>query len=109
MSKEEQTIDTPTPPAISPWQYESADSVGKKVHVDIFWDTVSPTKDIIDPGLTGYRDVGCLYRIVLIGVSPNIKTFSIPDGNFQVTRTQLAAQGFSTIDDVRNTNFTLGF
>lgn len=100
---------TPTPVRTSPWQYEAADYLGRKVHVDIAFNT--STLAIINPGLTGTRDAGCLYATVIIGMpnSGNEKTFAIPEGSFSVSRAQLAAQGFSTIDDVVNANFTLGF
>jgi hypothetical protein len=98
---------TPTPVRSSPWQYDTADNAGRRVHVDIFYNTT--TLAIINPGLTGTRDAGCLYATVQIGRDPDIKTFPIPEGSFSVTRTQLANQGFATIDDVQAANFTLGF
>lgn len=98
---------TPTPVRTSPWQYDTADSEGRRVHVDIHFDTT--TLAIINPGLEGTRDVGCLYTKIQIGRTTGIKTFDIPEGAFSVTRQQLSNQGFSTITDVTDANFTLAF
>lgn len=98
---------TPTPVRTSPWQYEAADYAGRKVRVNVFFNT--NTLAIINPGLTGTRDTGCVYANVQIGRDTGIKTFAIPEGNFTVTPNQLSNQGFNTIDDVVNSNFTLSF
>ena len=98
---------TPTPPAAtSPWQWRFADYQGKVVTVNVYFNT--STRAIIAPGLDGNREVGCVYSNVQIGRDAGIKTFPIPEGGFSVTRTQLANQGFNTIDDILNSNFTLG-
>lgn len=95
-------------PPTSPYHWEDADYLGRKVSIDIFFN--NSTFAIINPGLTGTRDVGCLYSQVIFGQpgSGTEKTFAIPEGNFSVGRAQLANQGFSNINDVINTNFTLG-
>lgn len=97
---------TPTPPpAVSPWQWRFADSEGRVVTVNIYFNT--STRAIINPGMDGNREVGCLYGTVQIGTDPDIRSFPIPEGDFTVGRAQLANQGFATIDDVLNLNFTL--
>jgi hypothetical protein len=96
-------------PMPSPWHWDAGDYLGRTVAVDVFFNT--STRAIINPGLTGTRDVGCLYQSIIIGkpLSGTEKTFPIPEGAFSVGRPQLANNGFATIDDVINANFTLGF
>lgn len=92
---------------VSPWTYRAADYQGRVVTVSIPFNTT--TLAIANPGLTGTRDVGCLYDRVIIG-RPNgsYKVFPIPTGAFSVTRTQLSNQGFDTIQQVVDAEFTLG-
>jgi hypothetical protein len=98
---------TPTPPpAVSPWQWRFADYAGRVVTLNVYFNT--STRAIINPGMDGNREAGCLANEVQFGWEPNIKRFPIPEGNFSVSRTQLANQGFNTIDDVLNGNVTLG-
>lgn len=96
-------------PVTSPWHWEAADYLGRKVAIDVAFNT--STRAIVNPGLTGTRAVGCLYSTIIIGIpgSGAEKTFAIPEGSFSVGRAQLSNNGFSTIDDILNANFTLGF
>lgn len=90
----------------SPWQYQTADYLNRRVAVDITFNET--TLAITNPGLTGTRDVGCLYDRVLVGEGAAMKVWLIPVGAFSVGRAQLANQGFSTIDQIGHAGFTLG-
>lgn len=92
----------------SPWQYNTADYLSRRVEVSVTFNT--STLAITNPGLTGTRDPGCLYDRVLIGRAADgtQKVFPIPEGAFTVGRAQLANQGFSTIDQLAGAGFTLG-
>lgn len=97
---------TPTPPpAVSPWQWRFADYAGRVVTMNVYFNTT--TRAIINPGMDGNREAGCIFGTVQLGYEPDLKTFPIPEGNFSVGRAQLSNQGFNTIDDVLNTNVTL--
>lgn len=100
---------TPTPPTTSPWRYETADHMGRYVRIEIAFNV--STRAIVNPGLTGTRDAGCLYTRVIIGRTgiETTKEFGIPEGSFSVSRTQLAGQALTTLDDILGLNFTLGF
>ena len=99
-----------SPPQVaptSPWHYETADYQGLKVKVDIAFNT--STMAIVNPGLSGTRDVGCLYDRVVIGRPDGVqKVFLIPEGAFNVGRAILSNQGYSTIDQVTAGGFTVG-
>lgn len=90
---------------VSPWEYSTADNEGRYVRAACTFDPT--TLAIIAPGLSGFRDAGCLYDRVLIGHEPDVKVFLIPEGEFNVGPAGLASQGFSTIDQVAG-GFTLG-
>jgi hypothetical protein len=91
----------------SPFQTSFADYLGRTVTISITFDNT--TLAITNPGLTGNRDVGCLYDRVLIGrPDGTLKVFLIPEGAFSLGRAQLANQGFNLITDVVNANITLG-
>lgn len=91
----------------SPWQMTVSDYQDRRIAVQIVFNT--STLAIVNPGLSGTRDVGCLYDRVLIGrPDGTMKVFLIPEGNFGVNRQQLANQGFSTIQQVVDANITFG-
>jgi hypothetical protein len=92
---------------VSPWTYRATDYLGRAVAVSIPFNTT--TLAIINPGLTGNREAGCLYDRVIIGRPDGVyKVFPIPEGALSVTRTQLSNQGFDTIQQVVDAEFTLG-
>jgi hypothetical protein len=92
----------------SPWTYSTSDANGKRVTVQVPFN--NSTLAIVNPGLSGTRDPGCLYDRVLIGrvADGNQKVWLIPEGDFSVGRAQLANQGFSTIVQLAESGFTLG-
>lgn len=91
----------------SPWQYSTADYQGRRIEVSVTFN--EQTLAITNPGLTGVRDAGCLYDRVVIGRPDGVqKVFLIPEGAFGVGRAQLANQGYSTIVQLSEANFTLG-
>lgn len=93
---------------ISPWRYEASDYQGRRVSVQIAHDNVTPFA-IVAPGLTGKREVGCIYDRVVIGSGRgNKRVFLIPEGDFSVTRQQMSQRGFDNITDVTDSGFTLG-
>lgn len=67
------------------------------------------TLAIINPGLVGNREPGCLFDTLVLGRTgePDVKTFAIPEGDFGVSRVQLRNQGFETIQQVADANVTL--
>jgi len=92
----------------SPLHYETADYQGKRVVVDITFNTT--TLALTAPGLTGTRDVGCVYDRVVVHPSDvaNEKVFLIPEGSFSVTKNRLNQVGFNLITDILDGGFTLG-
>lgn len=92
----------------TPWQYSTADHQGRRIEVSVAFN--SSTLAIVNPGLTGTREAGCLYDRVVIGRASNgtQRVIGIPEGAFTVSRQTLAAAGFSTISDITNNGFTLG-
>lgn len=94
-------------PWVSPFRYEAEDHLGRRVTVQITFNT--GTLAVTNPGLSGNRETGCLYDRVLIGrPDGTMKVFPIPEGAFTVNRQQLNGQGFSTIQVIADANFTLG-
>lgn len=92
---------------VSPWQYQAGDHLDRRVTVSITFN--NSTLAITNPALRGVRDPGCLYDRVLIGrPDGSMKVFRIPEGSFSVSRTSLLGQGFATIQQVVDANFTLG-
>lgn len=71
------------------------------IQVQVHFDNV--TFELINPAMTGSRDVSCPWSQVQIGN----KLFAIPLGSFQVGRQQMNNQGFVTISDVLDATFTL--
>ncbi len=91
----------------SPWHYETADYQGNRVVVDITFNVI--TLALTAPGLSGTRDVGCVYdRVVIHPSSPDQTVFLIPEGSFNVTKNRLNQVGFNLITDILNGGFTLG-
>lgn len=96
------------------WHWEDTDYAGRTVKFDVSFNTT--TKAITNPGLTGTRDAGCVYTRILIGpLNPDTGepidpagSVPIPEGAFSVSRAQLSQRGYVTIDDISNTQFTLG-
>lgn len=103
-------------PLTSPWVWETHDESDRWVRVQVAFNET--THAIVAPGLTGTRDVGCVYTRIIIGpIDPETgepdtanggRAFAIPEGSFAVSRTALANNGYASIDDVTNTQFTLG-
>lgn len=92
----------------SPWTYSTSDYQGKRVTVQV---ALNPaTLAIIAPGLTGHRDVGCVYDRVVIGriEDGTRRVWLIPEGDFDATRQQLSQRGFDLITDITGSGFTLG-
>jgi len=91
----------------SPFQMSFADYQGRVVTISVPFN--ESTLAIVNPGLSGNRDVGCVYNQVMVGrPDGTMKTFAIPEGAFSVGRAQLANQGFSTIDVLAEANVTVG-
>jgi hypothetical protein len=89
-------------PISSPYVYDSGgDFQGRHLTATFAFDNVTRVLS----GLTVHRDVGCVYVAVLIG-SPNATPVrvpangSIPTGDTPVTKGQLNAVGFTTVEDV---------
>lgn len=92
---------------VSPFTCTFADYLDRKITISIPFNNTSLA--IVNPGLSGTRDAGCLFDRVLIGrPDGTLKVFLIPEGGFGVSRQLLANQGFSTIDQVTNANITVG-
>lgn len=93
---------------VSPWEMSFGDYMNRKVSITV---TFNPTTlAIVAPGLTGHRDVGCLYDRCVIGriEDGTRRVFLIPEGDFDVTRVQLSNFGFDLITDITNSGFTVG-
>ena len=101
---------TPTPPArVSPAEYRYVDSSARVVSILVHFNL--STLAIINPGLQGNKQAGCVFTNVQIGRETDpggIKIFPLPDGAFGVNRTQLANAGFSFITDIDNTVVVVG-
>lgn len=93
---------------MSPWQASFGDYLDRRITVEIPFNAV--TLAIVNPGLTGFRDAGCLYDRVVVGriEDGTRRVWLIPEGSFSVNRAKLGNNGFSTIQDVTNSGFTLG-
>jgi hypothetical protein len=90
-----------------PWTARWGDYLNRIVTVSVFYDET--TLAIVNPGLTGNREVGCVYDRVVIGQpGAGQKVFLIPEGDFAVSRVQLSNFGFDDIEALTSANFTLG-
>jgi hypothetical protein len=91
----------------NPWTWMSRDYVGLAIGVSITWD--STTRLLTN--CTVWRDDGCQYNNLLIGVpaTAQVKTLPAPaDGIADVlyTAIQMLRQGLTTIDDVEALQIT---
>jgi hypothetical protein len=93
---------------VSPWQMSFADYQGKKVTISVTFNT--STLAIVNPGLTGNREVGCVYDRVVVGriEDGTRRVWLIPEGAFSVAPGPLGARGFDLITDITESGFTLG-
>lgn len=92
------------------WTMRVSDYLGRAVTFSIPY---NPSNlNIINPGLTGSREAGCLFDVLLIGRGRRqqgaVNAVPIPEGDFSATRQQLSAAGFSTIQQVVDSNVTIG-
>jgi hypothetical protein len=101
-----------TPPSVSPWVQQWDDNFGKLIRLSVAFNVT--TRAIT--GVTVFRDPGCQWTHVLIGVGADgvpdhsEKAISVPEGTTVLTAQQLnvlANRGLSTIDDF-NLNLTAG-
>jgi hypothetical protein len=94
-----------TPTLTSPWTYEAADYHGKVIRISVPFNTTTK----VVSNATVFRDVGCVYTKVYIGIpSGNPMVFTIPDGTTTVTTAQMAAKGVTTWDDLNSAQVTAG-
>jgi hypothetical protein len=98
-----------TPPPTSPWIWEAGDNFGRVVRITLPFDATGA----LAPA-TVYRDAGCQWGHIYIGVgadgSPNStpRAFTVPDGSSTVTANQLRQRGLNVIDDVVALQITAG-
>lgn len=84
-----------TPPT-SPWVWSSgSDYHDKSITATFSYDT---THALIS--LVTVRDPGCVWTQLVFGLGVQAKTITVLDGETTFTAAQLAALGFSTIEDV---------
>lgn len=94
---------------VSPWTARRIDYLGRAVTVSVTHNNTTPFA-ITNPGLTGFREAGCLFDRVVIGRVSNgtRRVVMIPEGAFDLTRQQLINAGFTNITDIVNNGFTVG-
>lgn len=89
-------------PVTSPYVYDTgSDYLGRHLTCSFAFDNVSRVLS----GATVHRDVGCVYIAVLIGDPNGTPTRipaagAIPEGDTQISKGQLNANGYATIEDV---------
>jgi hypothetical protein len=100
--------DAPLPQ--SPYVWESPDYQGNRIRITVTFDNATRA-------LTGgsvFRDAACVYRKIYIGVgvdgSPDSTThkFTVPAGTTAVSAAQMAAVGFTTIEQFLALQITAG-
>jgi hypothetical protein len=100
-------------PVTSPWVQEFTDYVGRAVRITVTFNEA--TRAIT--GITTYRDAGCLFPNILIGLGTDgipdstDKAIAVPEGTTILTNqriNQLATRGLSTIEDITALNITAG-
>ena len=89
-------------PLLSPWYWEAADYLGRKITVTVPFDNA--TRSILN-GTVIHRDEGCLYvRIVWDNPTDATKAKrspDVPEGDTTLTAQQIRSRtGFRTIEDV---------
>lgn len=99
-------------PLTSPWVIEFGDYVGKVVRLTVTFDGAHALT-----GATLYRDAGCQWTKILIGVGADGVPDSTPkrfdvstlnDASRTATPAQMAAVGLTTIEDVTAFQITAG-
>jgi hypothetical protein len=89
-------------PVTTPYVYDSGgDSLDRHLTCSFAFDNVSRVLS----GATVHRDVGCVYVAVLIGDPRSAPTRipatgAIPTGDTAISKGQLNANGYTTIEDV---------
>lgn len=95
------------PPQVSPWHWEAGDYLGRKIQWDVYFDP--STRAVINPGLQGSRDVGCLYSTIIIGDPTDpTRAIAVQEGSFQLQPNRLSQNGLDTIDQILALNITAG-
>ena len=92
------------------WSARYVDYLGRAIVVQVTYSTAGggTNLDIVNPGLTGNREAGCLFTHVQVGRPGGVRAFPIPEGDFNLTAGQLNAQGFGTIEELTSANITVG-
>lgn len=100
-------------PVTSPWVEIFSDYIGRAIQITVTFN--ESTRQVT--GVTVYRDVGCLFTKILVGVGPDgvpdntSKSVTVPEGTTVLTAQQLAAlanKGLSSIEDFAETQITAG-
>lgn len=98
-------------PMPSPWVWDTLDNDGDRLELTIAFDEATR----VITGITTYRDAGCTYTRILIGLgadgTPDTTetAWDVPAGTTVLSQgqlAQLAGEGLRTIEDVLATQVT---
>lgn len=105
----------PRPDATSPVTIEFADNFDQVIRVSVFFDVAGPVGARPITGITVYRDGGCQWSQILVGLgagnSPNTtdKAIDVPAGTTVLPQNrlnQLAGRGMGTVEEFRSHQIT---
>lgn len=99
-------------PLQSPYIWQCSDITGKVIRGTFNFDNTTRALS----SCVVYRDAGCYFTRIYVGVGPDGQpestgvnnTFVVPDGTTNVTANQMRQRGFNTIEDVLATQITAG-
>lgn len=88
----------------SPWYYYDVDPLGRQIRITI------PFNETTLALLNGtvYRDAGCLYTKVYIGLGGQQKVFQVPEGTTELRANALSQSGLDTYSDLVALQVTAG-
>lgn len=92
-------------PLLSPWEWQALDVEGDAIRITVEFDNTTR----VITGITTFRDAGCAYTRILIGVGADgipddtDKIVNVPAGTTVLSKGQinnLAGRGVRTVEDV---------
>ncbi|MGH3828237.1 MAG: hypothetical protein ACRDQX_13870 [Pseudonocardiaceae bacterium] len=95
---------------VSPWVFEAFDYLGKAIRITVVFNDTTKT---LQSG-TVFRDAGCVYTRVYIGVGADgapdtsVHKFIVPAGTSEFTSAQLSMVGLTSILDILLLQITAG-
>jgi hypothetical protein len=95
---------------LTPWVYEAQDNNGRVLRITVTFNNASRALQ----SAAIFRDVGCAYGKIYIGVGADglpdstPRSFNVPHGDTVFNAAQMSAVGLDTIEDILARQITAG-